>query len=169
MHYQEVIRYEQPAKTVLRHFTDPDFYVRKYREQGASNIRVEASERTATRFSVTIARDVPVEVDVPAFARGLLPPTITLVQTDSWDLEQRQSRLEIAFKGMPVRLTGTTRLTDTPTGAREDLLFDIRVNVPLIGGKLEELLVRDLQLKFSKDTAVTHAIIAEQEKAHAHA
>lgn len=169
MQYQEVIHYQQPAETVLRYFTDPEFFVRKYREQGASNIRIEATERTATHFSVTIARDVPVEVDVPAFARGLVPPTITLVQTDSWDLERRASHLEIAFKGMPVRLTCATTLTDTPTGSREDLVFDIRVNVALIGGKLEELLARDLRLKFDKDTEVTHAIMAAQEHPHGHA
>lgn len=167
MKYQEVIHYEQTAETLLRYFTDPDFYVRKYREQGATNVRVEAAARSATESSVTVTRDVPVEVDLPPFARGLVPSTITLVQTDRWDLARRQSHLEIIFKGMPVRLTCTTTLSDTPTGAREDLVFEIRVNVPLIGGKLEELLARDLQLKFCKDTEATHAIIAEQEQQRA--
>lgn len=169
MKYQEVIHYEQNAETLLRYFSDPEFFVRKYREQGATNVRVEASACSATESSVTVTRDVPVEVDVPSFARGLVPATITLVQTDSWDLARRQGRLEIVFKGMRVRLTCTMTLTDTPTGAREDLAFEIRVNVPLIGGKLEELLARDLRLKFGKDTEVTHAIIAAEESRHADA
>lgn len=168
MKYQEVIHYEQNAETLLRYFSDPEFLVRKYREQGATNIRVEGAARSATESSVTVARDVPVEVDVPSFARNLVPATITLVQTDSWDLVRRQGRLTIEFRGMSrVRLTATMTLSDTPTGAREDLAFEIRVEVPLVGGKLEELLARDLRLKFGKDTEVTHAIIAEQECRHA--
>lgn len=168
MKYQEVIHYTQPAATLLRYFTDPDFIVRKYREQGATNIRIEAQERSAGHCSVTVARDVPVEVDVPSFARGLVPPTITLVQTDHWDLELRRGHLTIEFRGMTrVRLAATLTLTDTPAGAREDLAFEISVNVPLIGGRLEELLARDLRLKFDKDTAITHALIAEQEHPHA--
>ena len=43
-------------------------------------------------------------------------------------------------------------MADTASGARETLDFDLRVNVPLIGGKLEEILARDLRLKFRKDT-----------------
>lgn len=42
-----------------------------------------------------------------------------------------------------------------------DLDFDIRVNVPLIGGKLEKLLADDLKVKFAKDTEITHGMIPQ--------
>lgn len=39
------------------------------------------------------------------------------------------------------------------------LNVEIRVNVPLIGGKLEKLLAEDLQLKFKHDTEVALALV----------
>ena len=45
-------------------------------------------------------------------------------------------------------------------GTLQTLDFDVRVGVPLVGGKLEELLARDLRQKFTKDTQVTLGIIS---------
>lgn len=160
MKYQDRIDYPLDAARVMDFFTSPAFFLEKYRRQGASNVRLEDSTHTAEHFSVTISRDVPVEVEVPAFARSRIPRAITLVQTDSWDLRSRTGTLAIEFKGLPVKLTCRMRLEDAPGGARESLDFDIRVNLPLIGGKLEELLARDLQLKAGRDTEVTLELMA---------
>lgn len=160
MNFQDVTDYPLPAERVLAFFTSPAFYVRKYEEQGARNVRVDEHRASPEQFSITVSRDVPVEVDVPDFARSRIPQTITLVQTDQWDLARRTGSLQILFKGLPVKVSCSMRLTDTPSGAREELDFDIRVNVPLLGGKLEELLARDLRLKFARDTEVTLAIMA---------
>lgn len=160
MKYQDTIDYPVSSDALLNYFTVPEFFVHKYREQGATNIQVEAHTHDGNNFAVTISRDVPVEVPVPAFARGIVPDTITLVQTDRWDTAARTGRLEIRFKGLPVVLTAAMRLHDTAAGARETLDFDIRVAVPLLGRKLEELLASDLRLKFQRDTDVTLDIIA---------
>ena len=159
MKYQDTIDYPVSADALLNYFTVPEFFVHKYREQGATNIRVEAHHHEGSDFAVTISRDVPVEVPVPAFARGIVPDTITLVQTDRWDTGTRTGQLEIRFKGLPVTLTAAMHLQDTAAGARETLDFDIRVAVPLLGRKLEELLASDLRLKFRRDTAATLDII----------
>jgi hypothetical protein len=156
MKYQDTIDYPVSSDALLNYFTVPEFFVHKYREQGATNIQVETHSHEGNDFAVTISRDVP----VPAFARGIVPDTITLVQTDRWDTAARTGRLEIRFKGLPVVLTAAMRLHDTAAGARETLDFDIRVAVPLLGRKLEELLASDLRLKFQRDTAATLDIIA---------
>lgn len=159
MKYHETIRYPVPAESLFRFFTDPDFFVRKYVEQGATNVHVTHAGITGSRSTITVSRDVPVEVPVPSFARSLVPSHITLVQTDAWDTATRTGSLLIEFKGMPVRVNCNITLRDTADGAVEELDFDIRVNVPLLGGKLEALLAQDLRLKFQRDTEVSLGII----------
>lgn len=155
MKYRETINYPIPSTEVLRHLASKDFFVAKYEQQGARHIVVDAAEFTPERFSVTITRHVPVEVDVPAFARSKVPDHVTLVQTDSWDLRTLRGHLDIRFQRLPVHVTCALAMSDIGGRAKQTLDFDLRVNVPLIGGKLEDVLARDLRLKFAKDTEVT--------------
>lgn len=155
MKYRETIDYPIPAAEVLRHLASTEFFVRKYEMQGATHIHVDRADFSDTHFDVTITRQVPVEVDIPAFARSKVPDHITLVQTDSWDLRTRRGTLDIRFRHLPVHVTCALVMTESNGRARETLDFDLRVNVPLIGGKLEEILARDLRLKFVKDTEAT--------------
>ncbi len=155
MKYRETIDYPIPCAEVFRHFGSAEFFVAKYEQQGARHITVDAAEFNAERFSVTISRHVPVEVDIPAFARSRVPDHITLVQTDAWDLRTQRGTLDIRFLHLPVHVTCALAMSDIAGRAKETLDFDLRVNVPLIGGKLEEILARDLRLKFRKDTEVS--------------
>lgn len=159
MKYHDTINYPVRAEQLFRFFTDPDFFVRKYLAQGATNVHVTHAEMTGSRSTITVSRDVPVEVPIPSFARALVPSHITLVQTDAWDTATKTGSLRIDFKGMPVRLACDITLRDRAAGAVEELDFDIRVNVPLLGSKLEALLAQDLRLKFQRDTEVSLGII----------
>lgn len=155
MRYQDTISYPMPRDQLFRFFTDPDFFVRKYAAQGATNVRVLHSGITGSRSTITVTRDVPVEVPIPSFARALVPSHITLVQTDAWDVETGKGDIVIEFKGMPVRVNCEITLKDRAGGAIEELSFDIRVNIPLLGSRLEALLAQDLRLKFQRDTAAS--------------
>lgn len=152
MKYRETIDYPISCAEVFRHFGSQEFFLRKYEMQGATHLNVDAAEFSDARFSITITRHVPVEVEIPAFARSRVPDHITLVQTDTWDISNRRGHLDIRFRHLPVHVTCALTMADTAIGARETLDFDLRVNVPLIGSKLEEILARDLRLKFRKDT-----------------
>lgn len=155
MKYRETIDYPIPSDDVFRHFRSQDFFLRKYAELGAKNLRINAASFDEKRLSITVTREVPVEVEIPAFARSKVPSHITLVQTNTWDIPARRGQLEIRFRSLPVHVNCAMRMEDVAAGARQTLDFDLRVNVPLIGGRLEEVLARDLRLKFRKDTEVS--------------
>lgn len=155
MKYHDTIRYPFPVDALFPFFTDPDFFVRKYLALGATNVKVIHAEPKGSQSSITVTRDVPVEVPIPSFARSLVPSHITLIQTDAWDTATRRGSLQIEFKGMPVHMKCDITLADQAGGAVEELDFDIRVNIPLVGGKLEALLAQDLRLKFQRDADVT--------------
>ena len=159
MKYQRTIDYPVPCAQVLAKFATAEFLQAKYAGQGATNIQLlkQSQDGDTTRF--TFSRDVPVQVDVPAFARSLVPSTITLIQTDTWNTITRKGSLDIEFKGMPVKLQCDMQLEERSGSTHHTLDFDIRVSVPLIGGKLEKLLAEDLQLKFKHDTEVSMALV----------
>lgn len=159
MKYRDTIRYPRRAEQLYRFFTDPGFFVSKYEAQGAANVRVLHSGINGTQSAIVVSRDVPVDVPVPSFARSLVPSHITLIQTDTWDTATGNGSLLIEFKGMPVRVNCGITLRDQADGAVQELDFDIRVNVPLLSGKLEAFLAQDLRLKFQRDTVASLALI----------
>ena len=61
-----------------------------------------------------------VDVDVPGFARKVLKPTNTMVQTDTWsarDLDgARDGDFDIDVKGAPVHVPGQMRIEPTADG-----------------------------------------------------
>lgn len=159
MKYRETIDYPVPCARVLAKFGTAEFLQAKYEGQGATNIRLLDQSRDGDTTRYTFTRDVPAQVDIPAFARSLVPSTITLVQTDTWNAATRTGRLDIEFQGMPVKVRCDMRLEDRGASTHHTLDFDIQVSVPLIGGKLEKLLAEDLQMKFKDDTAVSLALV----------
>lgn len=159
MKYSERIHYQHSSVDLLQMFSNPEFFKAKYSATGARDIQVLAMEKANGRFCIKVSRKVPTDVPIPSFARSLVPQDITLIQTDSWDMEKGTGSLDIEFVGIPVRVHCELVLKDVAGKAVEDLHFDIRVNVPLIGGKLEKLLADDLKVKFARDTEVTFGMI----------
>lgn len=155
MKYQESVDYPLTPEQLLKAFTAPHFVVDKYTQQGASHIEVLAQSQEANDWKITVQRQVPVEIDVPAFARSLVPARITLLQTDRWNLSTGRGSLTIDFVNMPVKIYCQMSLSATPAGVQHRLAFDLKVGVPLIGGKLEAILAQDLQLKSKADNLVT--------------
>lgn len=152
--------YPYPADTVVQVFADQDFFTEKYRRCGAENIRVLAYENAGGKSHITVQREVRL-ADIPAFARRILPNTLTLIQSDDWDRHSKTGHIDIQLSGVPARITCDMVLTDNDTGADIRLDFHISVNVPLIGERLARLLAMDLKRKFREDSEQAAQVIAE--------
>ena len=77
---------------------------------------------------------------VPGFLQRFLPSDGRAVQTDSWGPAEagvRRGTWQAELPGAPVEIGGTMRLEAIPTGTRYTIAGDVRVKVPLIGGKAE--------------------------------
>jgi hypothetical protein len=159
MKFRETIRHTLPADRVLSGYANPDFYPAKYAATNARDIRVLDTGHDGGRFHIRVSRKVPADIPVPAFARHWLPQEITLIQTDRWDRASGTGSVEIEFVGLPVRIDCGLMLAKTDGAMVETLDFEIRVDMPLVGGMLAKLLAEDLQLKFAKDTEATLALL----------
>ncbi|MGB2248617.1 MAG: DUF2505 domain-containing protein, partial [Alcanivorax sediminis] len=160
MKYADTNRYAVPADKVLKAFTDPDFFLRKYQAQGAEDIQQLHHEQNGNHFSITFTRTVAVGVKLPGFASKHVPDRITLIQTDRWDLDARRGTLDIRFDGMPATVKCQMQLSDHGEATEHGLEFEIAVKVPLIGKKLEKLLADGLQKTFQRDSGIAAELLA---------
>jgi hypothetical protein len=119
-----------------------------FREQVCDALR-------ALRRTVSVGQDgggMKVVVDmvqategIPSYAKRLVGDEIQLVQTERWsDIEN--ARIEVVIPGKPGQMSGTLALRESGGTTTETVDMEIRVGIPLVGGKIESL-IADLMRK----------------------
>lgn len=153
--------YSKDSDSVIRMFTDKNYFQRKYEIQGAQDIQLLDHREDGDDFSVQFLRKVPAEVKVPGFAKKFVPEMMTVTQRDSWNAASKTGRLDIELKGVPGTIVCDMRLEDTDSGC--DLVMDwtITCNVPLVGSKLEKVLWEDMRGKMASDTEAGEKILVD--------
>lgn len=76
---------------------------------------------------------------LPSFAKKFAGDTTRAIQVEEWP-DATGGTLRIDAPGKPSSIAGTIRLESAGTGTTEVVELEIKVRVPLIGGKLEGLL-----------------------------
>jgi hypothetical protein len=131
--------YAAPLDSVLDMFGDPDAVVARY--EGMGHRDVEVLECTRTDDSLRVRTSRVVEVDLPGFARKVLSPTNTMVQTDEWTASGDgtwDGTVAVDVQGAPVKMSGTMRLEPAGDGTTMHLTLSMSVKVPLVGGRIAD-------------------------------
>jgi len=139
--------YDAPRADVLAMLADPAF-----REQVCDYQKV--LRRTVTRdgdpgegdWSITIDQVQPAS-GIPSFAKKFVGDEINIVQVERWSGEQAD--VEVTIPGKPGEMTGSVRLAESGGTTTETVEMTIKVNIPLVAGKIESL-IADMLLKALK-------------------
>jgi hypothetical protein len=104
------------------------------------------------RHTVTIdagGSGMTVEIDqvqaatgMPGFAKKFVGDEINVVQSEDWT-SPAKGNIQLVIPGKPGEINGTALLTEDPEGTTETVNLTVKVNIPLVGGKIEGL-VSDL-------------------------
>ena len=133
--------YSYDTKTILEMFLSKNYIQKKFDTTGARNIDfLEFGEKDG-KFIIKTKRDITAEI--PGFAKKFIKPTSTITQTEKWDInneELKTGTVEVTSTGLPVVMTGDLRIEPTEEGCKNTLEYEIKVNIPLIGGKLAKFL-----------------------------
>jgi hypothetical protein len=136
--------FDADVETVFALMSDPDFCMRKYADAGATDIQVDADQRD---FGPKLVSRRKLTVDLPGFAKKVMQPTNTVVQTDEWsaadDAGKRTCRYSVEVQGLPSRIDGTVTLSPDGGGTKQDVQAEVKVSIPLLGGKLEKFAVEN--------------------------
>ena len=76
---------------------------------------------------------------VPGFAKKLVGDETRIIQTERWTAGQGTD-LEVEIPGKPGHIRGRVTLAANAAGAVESFDGEAKVNIPLVGGRLEGLI-----------------------------
>ncbi|MBV9487850.1 MAG: DUF2505 domain-containing protein [Frankiaceae bacterium] len=132
--------YDQDVETVFALITDPDFIRRKYEALGGRDIDADREDTGDGGCKVVTKRTMT--IDLPGFAAKVMSPTNTAVQTEVWQPAgsdgTRRCTYHVDFQGVPSKVGGTLTLSPDGGGTKQTVEADVKVSIPLIGGKLEK-------------------------------
>lgn len=154
MEFRTELSYDASPDEVFAMLSDPAF-----REQVA-----EAQEVVSVDVRLTPAGDgftlvndqVQNTKDLPAIAKKIAGDTTQAVIKEEWTSRTAGS-VEITAPGKPTSATGTIRLAPDGDGTVEIVELDIKVKVPLIGGKLEKLMADNIESGYRTEHTVGRA------------
>jgi uncharacterized protein YndB with AHSA1/START domain len=158
MKFRHEVRYDAPPAQVFEMLADPAFREAACAAQDVISAQVRL-ERTGDGFSLTIDQEQRTD-DLPAFARAFAGESTRAIQREEW-ADATGGTLRIDAPGKPSEVKGTITLEPAGSGTREIIELDLKIKVPLIGGKLEKLLADKVAAGIEAEQSVGAAYLKE--------
>lgn len=137
MEFRHELSYDAGPDRVFEMLADPAF--REAVCAALDVISAEVSlERSGEGFSLTVDQQQRTD-DLPSFARKFAGDSTRALQREVWG-DPTGGTLRIETPGKPSEISGTITLRPEGGGTVETVELELRVKVPLVGGKLEKLL-----------------------------
>jgi uncharacterized protein DUF2505 len=132
-----------------------------YRSSLRSRTRSAGHEVTVTEEGGTtvVLVDQRLKTEgIPSFAQKLVGDTIHLKQREEWN--GNRATFELTIPGKPGHLRGTVTVEPDGEGAVERLDGEAKASIPLVGGKIEKLLVDLVSASLDRSQARAAAWLA---------
>ena len=81
-----------------------------------------------------------------------------LDRVETWRLRQDggyEGTFEVTVRGLPGTMTGTQKLTDSGGGAVTEIQGEATVSVPMVGGRIEKVVVEQVGALLDAEDAFT--------------
>jgi Protein of unknown function (DUF2505) len=95
-------------------------------------------ERDGQGMTVTIDQ-IQEATGIPGFAKKFVGDEINIVQAEDWTSPEK-GNIHVTIPGKPGEMSGTALLTEDPEGTTETVNLTVKVNIPLVGGRIEGLI-----------------------------
>ena len=153
--------YEATPDTVWAMITDPAWREQVCAATGATSWDV-AIDADAAGGTVSVTRVLPAEV--PDAVRRIVGETVTVTQTETWGAAAadgtRQGDVELQVKGQPATMKASSILAPSAGGTQLQMDGELKVRIPLIGGRLEKELAKAIRMALQKEQEVGRTWLA---------
>lgn len=157
MKFEETFNFDHPATTMMRMFTNKDYFLDKYERLGGRRPELIDSEQSDDRFSITVRHALDAnKLSFPDIVRKRMGDRIMLRQTDTWRVASRTGRIDIDIEKAPVDITIDLSLSEQGDQSRLTLKFDIDAQIPLLGGKIEKAIAGPITERLKRDMTLTN-------------
>ncbi|SDD44744.1 DUF2505 domain-containing protein [Nocardioides lianchengensis] len=137
------LTYDAPLAAVAAMLGDPAFREEVCERQHV--LRQTVSVTPAGAGKEVVVDQVQAATGIPSFAKKFVGDEINIVQKEIWTDAERGD-IYVTIPGKPGDMKGTVRLEESGGRTTETVSLEIKVGIPLVGGKIEGL-IGDLLLK----------------------
>jgi hypothetical protein len=161
MKLREELAYPADVETVFSMLCDPAFRRRVCEATYALDHSVSV-ESQGDVVIISVVRVMP--ADVPPVVRRVVGDRIEISQVERWaaaaQYGQRTADLALTVVGQPARMSGTIALTAVDGATRGTVEGELRVNVPIFGGRLASEMANGFRFALSVEAEVAKEYLA---------
>jgi uncharacterized protein YndB with AHSA1/START domain len=154
MEFRTELTYDASPDEVFAMLSDPAF--REQVAEAQQVVSVDVRLTPADDGFTLVSDQVQNTEDLPAIAKKFAGDTTQAVITEQWTT-RTQGTISIAAPGKPTSAKGTVRLDPDGDGTVEIVELDVKVKVPLVGGKLEKLMADNIEAGYRTEHTVGRA------------
>jgi hypothetical protein len=151
MRFRHELVYDAPPDEVFAMLSDPGFRQKVTAAQEVVSADVDVTKQGGG-FRL-VSTQVQNTAGLPSIAKKIAGDTTEVVITEEWSGEDGGT-IDIAAPGKPTSAKGSITLSPHGEGTRELVELEIKVKVPLIGGKLENVMAEQVKEGYLKEHEV---------------
>jgi hypothetical protein len=152
------------ADEVYATMVDPDYLRARLERIGGpgAGLLEHSADVQGAQYRLRLGLDAK---DLPSVVRSVLAGDVTIERNERWtrqDSGRYVGDVEVTIVNAPASATGGMRLRDLPDGGCElNVRADVRVSVPLIGGKIEGVVGEQVKRLLAAETEFTQVWLSE--------
>lgn len=137
MRFQHELRYDASPDEVYAMLSQAAFREQVCEAQHVTECTVEIDDADGS-MSVRVDQHRPSD-GIPGFAKKFVGDEIHIVQNEEWS-GSADATLDVGIPGKPGHLKGTVTLRPDGDGTVETVAGELKVAIPMVGGKIEKLI-----------------------------
>jgi len=152
-----------PVTTVYPTLVDEAFLTARLREIGGKGAALLDHTRTGDKVAFTLRQGVAAD-RLPGAVRSILGGDLVVEREERWqpDGERYAAVTRVSISGVPGDIRGQSRLGDHGGGSVLVVRAEVRVNIPLVGGKLEKVVADQVSKLLAAEAEFAEKWLAER-------
>lgn len=164
MKFQTRLTWPASRDRVLAMITDRRYVERKQEASTAERWEIASCSDDGRQFAVSVRSFNRPGENLPAVARRFInqDQLVEVLQHDRWDRDTASGTTVVENLSFPsVSVTASMQLTEADGITTNTISWDVSCSIPLVGGKLAELIAGEIRAKVSHNEALGRRILAE--------
>lgn len=164
MKFETRLTWDAPLSRVMAMLTDRRYFERKLELMAHEEAQVLSAGMDGTCFTVVTRVKGKPSVKLPALAQKFLKPdqAVEIEQTDCWDTATATGSVNFVNRSVSViSISATMQLSEQDGCTTNQLSWTVECSIPLVGGKLAEVIADDIRTKAARNEEVSRQILAE--------
>ena len=150
--------FRYPAEQVYAALTDEEYLRERLAEIGGKDAELLSHDADADTVRAVMRQGIGAE-DLPGLVQRFVPQGVVIERTETWTSATDggyQGTVEASVRGMPASVAGTMTLTNAADGSEMVTTGEVKVEMRLVGGKIESVIAEQIGQLLSEEAEFTN-------------